>query len=425
VTNLGPLGLGGNRRGRARLNRLARELYDVCRNAADPFELAAQLESLGYNRYRVNREFGFRTTFDLAEQLFALTPRRPRLITPSYNLRSPFWWHTVLLLAFFVTVLLYSVNAETPQYVLYIWLLAWAAAGTYVLPRLGDADTKTRQRVFSFVLLVGLTGLLTLLYALVSGPLQVILTLLWWQLPATFWLSGLKLASNHRLRHFIPVLVSVCAFFLPPLVSCFLLLLSALLLFGPFLSWPTSSTFRYLEENLQVFLLPALFGLGQGVLALQVLRDTRYPVQGLLFVILTVFAALWLETFFKRSVVTALWAAKSSEEFQTRLFRSLGFYLRVLVIVAFLAVIFLFNILLPLYSAAFLPFILLALAVSLGFLLLGFSDIFLPATAFSTASVLILSSIPFTPVVTALTAVLGVGVVLYITKVERYCADLL
>jgi hypothetical protein len=414
---------GDNRRGRARLNRLARELYDVCRNAADPFELAAQLESLGYNRYRVTREFGLRTTFDLAEQLFALTPRRPRLITPSNNPTTPFWCHTVLLLAFFVTFLLYTVTSQTPQYLPYIWLLSWATAGTYGMTKLGDADTKTKRRVFTFVLGVGFTGLLMLLYGLVSSLTEVALTLLWWQLPATFWLS--QLTPRHRLRHFIPVILGVLAFFLPPLASCLLLLLSALFLFWPFLRWPTQSTFLYLREHLQVFLLPALLGLGQGVLAFQVLRDTRYPVQGLLFVALTVFAAGWLETFFKRSVVTALWEAKSSEAFQSLVFRSLGFYLRVLIVVAFLVVLLLLNILLPLYSAAFLPFTLLALAFSLGSLLLAFSDVFLAAAAFSIASVLLLSGMPFLPVVTALTAILGIGVVLYITKVERYCTDLL
>ena len=54
---------GHNRRSNAQLNKLARQHYDLCRNAADSFELAAQLESLGYNRYRVQMEFGLRTTF--------------------------------------------------------------------------------------------------------------------------------------------------------------------------------------------------------------------------------------------------------------------------------------------------------------------------------------------------------------------------
>ncbi len=430
---------GRNRRSSSDLNELARHLYEVCRNAADPFELAAQLESLGYNRYRVTREFGFRTTFELAEKLFAITPRRPRLLTPPLNIASPFWWHVVLLLGFFLTVLHYkglhyavlqqaTILAVSPHYALYAWLLTWTVGGSYFLRHLEDADAKTKRRVFTLLLGVGFVGVLGLLYWLGAGGLEsslieTALALFWWQLPATFWLD--TFTARQRLRHFIPLVLLVFAFFTPPLASCLLLLLAAGLLLAPFLSWPKASTLSYLADHAQVLLLPTLLGLGQSLLLLQVLRSSPYPVQGLLFILLTVFAAGYLAYFFKRSVAVALWEAKSSKEFQVRVFRSLEFAARVLIIAAFLALLVFLNILLPIYSAAFLPFTLLALAFSFSFILLAFNDVFLPATAFIIASLLVLAGIAFYPVVIALTAVLGLGVVLYITKVERYCVDLL
>jgi hypothetical protein len=424
VTRPTPLGLfGNNRRKNAQLNQLARQLYDVCRNAADPFELAARLESLGYNRYRVSHEFGLRTTFELAERLFALTPRRPRLFTPTTNIASPFWWHLAILAAFALTLLLYTTSSVLPHYTLYVWLFSWALGGSYLMNHLDDADTKTKWRIFTLLLAVGLLGVAVLLYVLEAGLIETLLGLLWWQLPATFWLDDF--APRQRLRHFIPVILAVFAFFIPPVAGCILLLLAALLLFAPFLAFPKASTLSYLAQHVQVLLLPVLLGLGQSLLLLQVVRSSLYPVPGLSLIVLTVFAAGYLELFFKRSVATALWEAKSSQEFQTRVFRSLSFAFRVLMIMAFLALLVLLNILLPLYSAALFPYMLLALAFSLGFLLLGFNDVFLPATAFIIASLLVLTGIPFTPVVMVLTAVLGLGVVLYITKVERYCADLL
>jgi hypothetical protein len=415
--------LGRNRRRHSALNQLARQLYDVCRNATDSFELAAQLESLGYNRYRVSHEFGLRTTFDLAEKLFALTPRRPRFLTPSYRVASPFWWHLTTSCALVLTFFLYAAAPLTPHYALYVWLFGWAMGGTFFFNRAPDADTKTKKRVFTLLMGIGFTGTVLLLYWLGAGPLETALGLLWWQLPASFWLG--TFTSPHHLRHFIPLILAVFAFFIPPVAVCVLLFMSALLLFAPYLGWPKASTFSYVREHVQIFLLPTLLGLGQGLLLSSILRSAAYPVPGVLFIVFTVFATGYLELFFKCSVAAALWEAKSSEEFQAMVFRSLGFYVRILIIAMFLALLLLLNILLPLYSAAFLPFILLALAFSLGFLLLGFNDVFLPATSFMTASLLVLAGIPFTPVVIALTAVLGFGVVLYIAKVERYCADLL
>jgi hypothetical protein len=414
---------GNNRRTNSALNRLARQHYDMCRNAGDAFELAAQLESLGYNRYRVSREFGFKTTFDLAEQLFAITPRRPRILTPIPSVSSPVWWHVASLFGVLLTFLLYARAGVTPHYSLYAWLLTWTLAGTYFLNHMDDADLTTRRRVFSWLLGVGLVGILALLYWLGSGYTEVTLALLWWQLPATFWLN--TLALRQRLRHFIALLLAVFAFFIPLLASCLLLLLAALLLFAPFLSWPTSSTYSYLANHAQMLLLPTLLGLGQSLLLLYVSRTSPYFVQGFVFILLTVVASGYLSFFFKRSVAIALWEAKSSEAFRAMVFRSLEFAARVLIIALFLAVLVLLNILLPLYSAAFLPYTLLALAFSLSFLLLDFNDIFLPATAFIIASLLVLAGIPFLPVVIALTAILGLGVVLYMTKVERYASELL
>jgi hypothetical protein len=422
---------GRERRSHAALNRLARRLYHVCRNAADPFELAAQLEGLGYNRYQVNREFGFRTTFELAEQLFAITPRRPQLAIPRHSVASPFWWQAALLVALVLSLLFYQVFEVTPNYFMLAWLLTWTLGGGQLMKVFGPANPATQKRTFTLLLGLGLSGVFATVTLPVSNGqvnlqlalFHLTLGLLWWQLPATFWLD--TLAPCQRLRHFVVSLLFIFGFFTPPVFSVALLFLAVVLLFAPFLARPRASTLLYLVRNWQFFALPALLGLGQSSLLLQVLPSSPHPFVGLLVIVATVLATAWLESSFKRSVATALWKAKTSEELRSRVFQSLGFFLRLLVVLLFLGLLVLLHLLLPLYSVTLVPFILLALAFSLSFLLSGFKDFFLPATTFSVASLMVFLGFPVTGVVIALTAVLGIGVVLYITKVERYGVDLL
>jgi hypothetical protein len=414
---------GRERRSDAALNQLARQQYTLCRNATDEFDLAAQLESLGYNRYRVKREFGLRNTFELAERLFALTPRRPRLTTTQHSVTSPFWWQLATLVALALSFVLYRAFELTPHYLMFAWLLVWTSTGQYVMNNLETADFNTKKRIFTLLLVTGLLGLAVTLYALQTTFLETAIGLLWWQLPATFWLSNL--APHQRLRHFVVSILAVFALFIPPLASVVLLLLAAILLFAPFLARPRQSTFQYLTHSWQAVMLPALLGLGQSILLLRLFANTEHSLGGLALIVVIVLAVSWLETSFKRSVAEALWKTKSRQEFQASVFRSLGFLLRLFILSLFLGLLVLFNLLLPLYSTTLLPFIVLAFALAFSLLLLGFNDVFLPATAFIIASLLTLAGISFLWVVTALTAILAFGVVLYITKVERYGVDLL
>ena len=227
---------GRERRSNEALNQLARKHYNLCRNAADPFELAAQLESLGYNRYRVKREFGLRNTFELAERLFALTPRRPHLASTQHSVASPFWWQFATLVALALSLLLYSTSDITPHYSMFAWLLTWTVTGHYLMSHLGTADFSTKKRMFTLLLVTGFVGLALTAYLLQVTSLEAALGLLWWQLPATFWPSSF--APQQRLRHFVVSVLAGFAFFIPPLATVLLLLLAAVLLFAPFLARP-------------------------------------------------------------------------------------------------------------------------------------------------------------------------------------------
>ncbi|MGL4609825.1 MAG: hypothetical protein ACRCYY_09095 [Trueperaceae bacterium] len=434
--------LGRERRGHAALNRLARQLYHVCRNATDPLELAAQLESLGYNHYRVEREFGLTSTFELAEHLFAITPRRPHLIVPQHSVRTPLWWQVPTCFAFVVTVALYYVFQLPPPLPLFSWLLAWSLGGSYLLRSL--AGSQVQQRGFRIMLVMGFLGVIGSLWFSNRDSfetqhilLHTILGLLWWQLPATFWSLPLSVSSAKFLKHFIVplplrhvlvVALALGAFALPFSISLFMVSVASLVLLAPwFLPRKTSrkqKKMRLPSSSWKTFAFPALLGLGQSLLLSHLVASSSYPLSTFIIAAVTLLVTNWLETSLKLSIADALWFAKSNEEFQVRVFRSLDFFLHLLSIILFVGILLFLSYLLPLHETP-LHLVLFNLALGLSFLLLGFQGVVFPACVFSIASLCVLIGLPFLLVVIALTAILGIGVVLYILKIERYGVSLL
>ena len=67
----------GERRSHDPVAALSRQHEQLCRNAADPLEVAAGLEAAGLSDRRVRAAYGVATVFDLAERLYADVPRRP------------------------------------------------------------------------------------------------------------------------------------------------------------------------------------------------------------------------------------------------------------------------------------------------------------------------------------------------------------
>jgi acyl-coenzyme A thioesterase PaaI-like protein len=65
------------RRSRAPLCRLTRDLDLLCTQAVDPLEIAAGLEAAGINDRQARTRFHAGSVFELAEQMFELVPRRP------------------------------------------------------------------------------------------------------------------------------------------------------------------------------------------------------------------------------------------------------------------------------------------------------------------------------------------------------------
>jgi len=62
---------------------LAQDLNQLCLEAVDAYELAAHVEALGYNRYRIQREFGLQGPFELGRRLFMRSPFRHTFATPA------------------------------------------------------------------------------------------------------------------------------------------------------------------------------------------------------------------------------------------------------------------------------------------------------------------------------------------------------
>ncbi|GEM_PF-230092 len=99
-----PCWTGRERRSADPVKQLARSLNQLCLEAVDPYEIAAHLESLGYNRYRVRQEFGMDGPFDLARRLYQLTPHRTTLTLRPRQWRTGLAERAVPTLALLVTM---------------------------------------------------------------------------------------------------------------------------------------------------------------------------------------------------------------------------------------------------------------------------------------------------------------------------------
>lgn len=67
-----------DRRSRAPISVLSRQIDEICTAAVDPLHIAAALEAAGYSDGLAQSKYGRRDVFDLAEEIFLRVPYRPR-----------------------------------------------------------------------------------------------------------------------------------------------------------------------------------------------------------------------------------------------------------------------------------------------------------------------------------------------------------
>jgi hypothetical protein len=182
--------VGPNRRSPHRLDRLSRRLDRVCSTAVDALQIAAMLESDGFNDRIARDEYGFSDVFELAEELYRRVPARPlpTLVTPRESDLWRTWREISKGLLFTLPGLFYpaafavcGIRAATLGLTLAAvagW--AWSQAMAHLTYRLlGRGDPKGAARLLLALALLGIVGVTgaMILASRLKGDLGLAVTL--------------------------------------------------------------------------------------------------------------------------------------------------------------------------------------------------------------------------------------------------------
>ncbi|GAA5334048.1 MULTISPECIES: hypothetical protein [Thermus] len=174
------------------LSELAHTLKDLLSQISDPYELAAHLEVLGYNRYRVERLFGLPSTFALAQALFALAQRdfqpRPKPPRPRGTLGPR---HLAVALTLGGTLVTFW-NSGSLGWLTALFLLAWSQLAARVSFRAAvELEPPEAKGVLGLLAWVGVLGVS------VTAPLDLGFAATWgtgmaWVAVGVLTLKGLE-----------------------------------------------------------------------------------------------------------------------------------------------------------------------------------------------------------------------------------------
>ena len=415
------------------LNQLGRRLEPVCRAAVDPFEVAAYLESVGYNRYRVRQEFGLAGPFELAEHLYAQVPRR----APSDRLSADnagFVWqrHLAILLTFIATLLLQSAAAPT-GFEAVLWLIVWSVVGSGVVGHLSAETDDHQQTVIGALLGVGLAGLLVSVPVHQFSWAEVTVSLLWWNLTGDLWSAQVR-AQDQGERSLLP-----CSL---PLAGVGAVLV-ATLMGAPLPLWSSAAValctslfgvarrhrrldldaWRHLVTPPRQLLLLALYGGGQGFLLVSLLQtESDYLLLGTVLLAAVLVGLEWAANGLAHVLARALWSSTTLHGYQRRARRATTLWLLVLLLpVLFIAT---HEGQLP-YGAAVYSFLLLGLGLGLGLTLLNLTNLSLPSFAFALTAAAVLLGFPLVNALALLVTCLSLGLLLHLRELESYGVQVL
>ena len=286
-----------------RLHQLESIMRQACMNAIHPLEVTAHLEALGYNRYRVQREFKLKDTFELARVLFARVPRRQyRTVIPMpAHVTPPGPTHAIAWAACLLMLLLSTAQIGVPSIPMAVWLLAWSqGAGALAWTAKRELGSEQVPCVFTINLLVGLLGVVILgsahgLSFLSVGVLWLLVVLHQWQhLPRRACLVVLP-----------ALLVQT---FGPPALHAATVAALALWAARPFVRIPTGADVRWFLRHAPRAATHLLYGLALGVMLTQLLPAST--IGSAWAVAAAVFGGLWCGAIFgiaRRNLHHLLW----------------------------------------------------------------------------------------------------------------------
>lgn len=308
---------GPERRSRDPINQLSRSFNRLCLEASDRFEIIANLEALGFNSPTALRRLGVDDHFELGNALYARTPRTFERKRPALA-RDRDWLSPIaMVLALLVTFALgaYSTSIELAPA---IWVLVWSQVAAALLSKAqGELDEDAHGPVLALLLQLGLVGVLA---TWIGTRFDVAGTT-----PAVLWfgVAGLLWGRRYAAAVAIP-LASATAIAtgrlldLPSEMAQFATIALGLALVIPPMSSGSRVAWVWAARRTPSMVFPMLYGLGQGLLIVALLRHTPpgadvVPGAVLLAVILLASRSMLLTL--KQRLSERLWRDTSGRRF--------------------------------------------------------------------------------------------------------------
>ncbi len=262
---------GPERRSRDPVDRLGRSLNRLCLEAADPYEIVANLEALGYNSVSAVRRVGATDKFALGEALFARTPKsRPRA-TPvraaDRDLASPL----AMVAALAATLVLGTAAAQIP-WAPVLFVLVWSqAAATLVSRAHGDLGPEGARDVLSVAVRFGVAGVVLSAAATAFTPAALASATLWLAVAALLWNRRPRLAVTVPVLSLVALGVGNGTDAPPADVHGFVIVLATLAIV-PTLAHGARSAGSWIVRRAGTLVAPVLYGVGQAVLIVAILE---------------------------------------------------------------------------------------------------------------------------------------------------------
>lgn len=418
---------GPERRSRAPVDQLGRSLNLLCLEASGPYEIVAHLEALGYNSASALARFGVSSHFELAHQLYERTPR----IRDRYKVkrkRTGDWATPVAMGLAFVATFLLGAFSQVEMLAPAMVILVWSQVGAAVLQKAKGELLRTEQGVvLAFLVQLGILAIVGSWALLQYGLATLAPTLTWFAVGALLWAERRVAALT------VPLLVLlglVLATLLPvPAVMPQLIVVVAVAAMCLPLAWrDTRPIFDWLRRSIGVALHPFLYGVGQGLLILALLRHEDPAgdvVPGGVLLLLVLLLSQRFLIMLKAALTARLWRSTSASGFRTYAHAALFVYVGMYVLPLLAALII--EAVLGVGGWHFYWFAFGLFGLSLGISVVGFA-LGNPAGAsipFLLAGVAAVAGMPFLVVSAYLALVLLLVAQLRVRQVGRYAVYLL
>lgn len=316
---------GKERRSRDPIDQLGRSLNQLCLEATDPYEIVAHLEALGFHTPAVLARFGVSNHFELAHALFERTPRIREQVTASKPPKNN--WATPIAMALaFVTTYYMGAFAQATMLIPAMVVLVWSQVGAAIIAKAqGELSAQDQRKTYALMVQMGTLAIAASWFLLHFGLSTLAPTLVWFAVGSLIWaerwLEAIAMPTIVSLA-----LVATGLFGLPSETPLVVVVLATIGLCVPLFWHDTRSILPWFFRSVGVTVHPLLYGLGQGLLLLALLRDgvtSRNAVPGAVLLLLILLLSHKLLVSLKTHLSRRLWASHDPGGF--RLFSQVAF----------------------------------------------------------------------------------------------------